>query len=420
MTIDYGFDALDESEEDSPYGENDLRTREIFEQRKKYKDKYEDYSQVAPIDLNGKRKFYGRVDHQKNSITPRTKKRTSYTDKDGRERVGNINIMKSFRNDTTDETYFAMNFVVDAFLSFRNYYRAARLRGAVVMDKNEALFNLEPVAGWENPNEAYDIYLREFGEKMLERSLRQNVAYTSTNKYKRDIVTFSDFINFFYDDYLDTASPEIIPMSKCQFVRSADLTVMHTGLAIQIADDDQSDDAFKYDNYLTDENFDFYTAAALRYGFRVDVNAPWRLVADLSSPYMISKMKEYNISTARHLFGEYYKKSYLEDLNNIREFFFVYYDRLLEIQPTTTITRAKRKGSVSKLVDRKPITEEKFLLDFPLVFWYDMYAQLRMKEMNMFNKESYDKIRSTIQKYGNTLDIEAIIGYINRQIVSCM
>ena len=58
--------------------------------------------------------------------------------------------------------------------------------------------------------------------------------------------------------------------------------------------------------------------------------------------------------------------------------------------------------------------------NFPLVFWYDMYAQLRMKEMNMFNKESYDKIRSTIQKYGNTLDIEAIIGYINRQIVSCM
>ena len=46
--------------------------------------------------------------------------------------------------------------------------------------------------------------------------------------------------------------------------------------------------------------------------------------------------------------------------------------------------------------------------------------EIRMKEMNMFNKESYDKIRSTIQKYGNTLDIEAIIGYINRQIVSCM
>jgi len=420
MTTNYTLDEFIVENEDSPYGENDLRTRELLQQRLYYLEKYSDYSQVIPINLYGKRKFYGRIDHSQNSIAPMTKKRASYIDEQNNEVIGNINIMKSFRNDTTDETFFAMNFVVDAFLRFRNYYRSARLRGAIIMDKNESLFNLEPVAGWEDPNEAYNSYLREFGNKILERIQKQEVVYSNTNKYKRNIITFNDFINFFQDDYLETSDPERIPMSKCQYMKSADLTIMNTGLAIQIADDDQSDDGFKYDNYLTDYNFDFYTAAALRFGFRVDINSPWRLVADLSSPYMIERMREYDLSNSQQLFNEYYKKSYLEDLKNIREFFFTYYERLLELQPSITITKEKRKGTVSKLVDRKQISQSKFLVDFPLVFWYDFYTRLRMREMSISGNEIYDKIRSNIQKYGNTLDSDAMMGYINRQIVSCI
>ena len=43
---------------------------------------------------------------------------------------------------------------------------------------------------------------------------------------------------------------------------------------IEIDDEDCGDDEIKYENYINDPNFIFYTIAAQRYGFKIDKNVP--------------------------------------------------------------------------------------------------------------------------------------------------
>ena len=421
MTINYEFDFDISLEEEGgvPSADNNSTSADFFEQRKLYKAKYEEFSLVSPIDLSIEKRLYGRLDTKGNAIYPLKKKSIIVNELDGRKIDGVIDIFRSFKNDDTGETMFAMNFVVDAFLRFRNYYRTARIRGAIREDVNPSIFSIEPVRAWSDGNAAYNNYLKGLGEVTLERALKQNIITLGTGGRKRRILNFKSFIDFFVDTYVDTHNPAEVPMTKCGYLTSSDLSVLNTGLAIDIADDDRSDDRFKYENYLNDDNFDFYTQAALRFGFRVDLNAPWTLVADLNSKYMREKMREYDIDSVQVLFQEYYKKAYLDDLQNIQEFFFVFYNQLVDVEPTTTLIKEKGTGTVAKLVDRKKISEDRFLLNYPLVFWYNLYVRIRMAEMGGLDPLEYKKIKSKVIKYGNTLDKDAMMGYINRQLMNC-
>jgi hypothetical protein len=58
-----------------------------------------------------------------------------------------------------------------------------------------------------------------------------------------------------------------------------------SGLIIEIAEDDYDDDFNKGYKFL-DENFQLVANIAAQYGFLIDKNIPWRLVADISSPAM--------------------------------------------------------------------------------------------------------------------------------------
>jgi hypothetical protein len=104
--------------------------------------------------------------------------------------------------------------------------------------------------------------------------------------YKELLHNASDFTNFFLL-YLKSHT-KTMPFTKGGIINSFYMAPMSTGLCLEI-DDALYDDDNKKHTFLKDPNFDIYRIAARRYGFMVDRNVPWRLVADVRS----LKMREY-------------------------------------------------------------------------------------------------------------------------------
>ena len=105
-------------------------------------------------------------------------------------------------------------------------------------------------------------------------------------KRKERISNISDFTNFLFS-YLKEIAPSA-PFTKSGIINAQYMTPMATGLCVEIDTKGYDDDDKKH-TFLTDPNFNVYRIIARRFGFMVDRNVPWRLVADVTS----FKMREY-------------------------------------------------------------------------------------------------------------------------------
>ena len=81
---------------------------------------------------------------------------------------------------------------------------------------------------------------------------------------------------------------------------------------------------------------------ATQFGFYVDMNVPWRLIANLESPAWESNviLKEIVDNyfeegyTAQNVFDKYYTKSYLYDVDTIKVLAMQFYNNFVSRNPT--------------------------------------------------------------------------------------
>jgi hypothetical protein len=93
-----------------------------------------------------------------------------------------------------------------------------------------------------------------------------------------------EFLNYL-THYLKGPSPTI-PFTYSSFIKSRFCDIMSTGLALEIADIDYSDDREKVEHFLASPNWDYYVNVCNQYGFIIDKQYPFRLVADINSTIM--------------------------------------------------------------------------------------------------------------------------------------
>jgi len=142
-------------QDETPKASNESGTREYFEERKKYRDFYKNLSVPAPIDLWGKKKFYGRVDTNGNVMVP----------------IPESTILLT--NDVEQTQYRVFDFVAAAFREFQTYYKLSKMRGLVLEDKNPRLANIQPYRGWDNPLDRYLMHVDDLEEGFVNRILLQ-------------------------------------------------------------------------------------------------------------------------------------------------------------------------------------------------------------------------------------------------------
>ena len=235
----------------------------------------------------GKKAYYGRID--------------------GKNNVVNVNesFLKNI-NTPDGNPIMCLNFVADAFNEMRRYIKIEAVRKLAP----DTFINPEWDAkkAWSSPHMFYDQNIRNIYEVFVRAAL---LADGKESK----IYNIDDFIGVFFNDFYANID-QAIPLTKTGMIMSKFYNPTSTGLCIETLNQDFSKVNETFSNIISSTNFEFYLLAAAKFGFLVDKNAPWRLVANLNSPRMQKYMSMYGVSVD-NVFDTCFIPTYRVDIENL-------------------------------------------------------------------------------------------------------
>jgi len=249
-------------------------TIQIFEDRKDYHnydqialqiENLSNFSDPSPIDLWYDKNFYGKVNQQNDYI---------YISKRAFELQEKLTLI-------SDRGLYVLEFVAAAYNDFKNRIdRLIAFGGDFAgpsISKLSVLKSISPQRAYDGPVEdSYDAYINAYFDNFTKNYLR------GTSRDEK-IKNFDDYVYQFLQFVGEKKNK--LPFTKSGFIGSIFCSPYSSGLVIDLAHKDHNDDLSR-EAFIEDESFDFYHSLAKQYGFYVDKNAPWRLVANISSPQM--------------------------------------------------------------------------------------------------------------------------------------
>ena len=239
------------------YGSNNLGAKTIFNERQRYN------NNIFPPDLIKNststwttERFYGIVSTKGNTVVVDQKQ------------------LKPMRY--TAETQFVLNFVADAWRDFAERVRS--LGDQNLIYKDSPWFDPKVIKAWAPASTQYDNYMREDVYSVF------NTTFLPLGGKDRRITDIDSFLSVF-DEYMDMVVSLVGPITFSGFLEGGIMSPLTSGLMLEIGSQNPSEDFPKSYEYL-DENFELIAHIAAQYGFMIDRNIPWRLVADLRNEAM--------------------------------------------------------------------------------------------------------------------------------------
>lgn len=334
---------------------NNSDSLRMFEYRKLYKNKAMTASWNKTLDLwyNEELDLYGKVDYNNRPMILPENNLTQISSPKG--------------------TFLALNFVVDAFEDLQNYFKAALLKRAISTDG--PLTTINPKRSWESALTNYHSHM-EFMYRIFVIQFLQE-----TNK-KEQIYTFEDFIEVFLQfakEYKNT-----LPFTRSSYIKSRLCPPYISGMMIEIGDGDKGDDYSKQ-KYLEDSNFYFYSKAAKKFGFYIDKNIPYRLMADIMSPAMARKMKKYGVNR-KEVFSSFFRLTEIDDYEILRAYIIHMWTSFVASYPQAKKTVCKKTEMIAREFVSEGYTEQ-----YDLSFWLNFYCKVLALGADKEIKESFLK-----------------------------
>lgn len=371
-----------------PIGSNVMGTKEMFHQRKYYKEYFfpseasessgceEEYGgyrgvsknlspPVKTADLLYDKTFYGKVDYCGTVVYP-----------------SEIFLKPAITVDSTITNFFLLNFVADSFLEMSSYIKTLGNTGKLRTNgSNYYPFRVEK--GWLSIHEIYHEYMEAVYQTFTDEFATdyQNLKY---------IRNFEDWLNYFIDFLSQILSYN--PITRSNFILKHDIDPSISGLTFQIKQPGHDKDKKKYTDFIRDENFLSIADIAKRYGFYVDKNAPWRFFADVNSVPMKEKMAAYGYTSMENMFDTVFYKAYFYDMEILKTYLISFYNSFATGNPITNVTLPNPTDSTKTM--RKIITRDviaNFVMSDKQML--ALYYYIRAKErslgwdQNMFDYE---------------------------------
>lgn len=353
---EYVFTAQDL---EAPRGKNGLASFAAMFQRILYKDEmYPSQPGVTPMPLDTwyESTLFGRIDRKQNTIIPNTTNLAQITE--------------------AAEPIFAFNFVADAFSSFVEHMAAAYIAGAVSKAGIKSLVAPTAVGGYIDPTQ-------KFNE--MHQTLARSFILNFKPPREKPIENFKSFVKY-YSLFLKSLAP-IFPVTKTNFVLSYQMDPFCNALSVSLYDGDPGDDMTKYEKFILDPNFQFYTNVAKKFGFLVNKNKPWVLTADLFKSPILGRIDDYVVTetdeniTATNFFRVYYNQTHLSDLADIKKILLSAYQYLVTGAPLCQKEKICPNGSFSyKNYLREEYDATKLAGQLDPKFLIDLYIDLRQAE----------------------------------------
>ena len=213
-------------------------------------------------------------------------------------------------------TFQVIKFVGEAFKELSNQFRVKSMNGHIRSD-DPFLSTLEVKRAYESPRSLYRNYSIHRKDQIINTFLSERLKFKD----------FDEFIAYFVPVLQNIT--ETMPFTYPAFVKSKYCPPTTSGLVIDIADFSADDDAKKIESFKNSPNWLFYLNACRQYGFSVDSNLPYRLVADIGTSEMVLRAR--NTSRCRYsstdsILGEAYAAAHKTYYDNFATILLNYYN----------------------------------------------------------------------------------------------
>jgi hypothetical protein len=293
--------------------------------------------------------------------------------------------LKGFKQlDNSSENIKAISFVTDAFEAMSQQFKKS-LQTGQLNPNDPYLTNLKVYKGYKNYNAEYINY-----QEQLLLSLKKNMDV-------KNVLNFDDFVK----ELITTISnvTKIYPMSIPAYTKSTRNSFTNTGLCIEIADVGYDNDEQKISDFVNSKNWNFYVNTCNSYGFMIDTNTPWRLIADIDSIAMLGYAQRYGFSSSQDILTTAFRATHNSYFNQLPQRLLQMYNRIV---PENIITE-DRCGPVTVKTER--YTLESLQENYSEEYFLKFYFNLRFtEEENYFSEAQKNRIIKDCLGIARTVD----------------
>lgn len=298
----------------------------------------------------------------------------------------NTTRLKNFSSESvTSSGLKALDFVVDAFNDLqRQFIKCSKIGN--IDNSDPYLTNLKVYKAYIDPYVRYEKYIRQ-----LKSIIKTDPIIDSNNL--QDFKTLSDSLF----NVMEKASKNN-PLTFPAYIKSKKTPINISGLAIEIADLDASNDDKKINAFINSKNWNFYLNTCRSYGFMVDQNVPWRLIADIGSQPMLEYASNYNSNSTDQILVKYYQSAHYSYYNNFSQQLLTMYNdikpraiiKLSECNNKTKIIRVRPQEYKTTEILKESYGQDNFLM---------LYCKLRFseEESQYTDQEKNTIMRDTLQ-----------------------
>jgi len=286
---------------------------------------------------------------------------------------------------TQAQTARAFNFVTDAFRDLRNQFLKKTLVNEISPNED---FLTSPIAykGYVSPEKAYNDYIELYLEAFQEVAKSKNLLFT----------TFDEFVSIVMPFLMKTIRKK--PFTYTAFVKSIHCPINVSGLVVEIADLDPVNDLEKIEQFVQSPNWDFYLIACGNFGFMVDRNTPWRLVADIGSPQMLAYAEPYGVLSTNSVLYSGYRAAHSTAIQTLRTVLYRMYMKLKKPRYSRYVEVDSLDNKVVRMTPTvyRPSDYE---AEFSDLYFLNMYCKMRLREEESTFTESqrYQLLDNTME-----------------------
>tara|TARA_R110002110_G_scaffold51991_1_gene151801 strand:+ start:3183 stop:4397 length:1215 start_codon:yes stop_codon:yes gene_type:complete len=228
---------------------------------------------VNLVDFNeGEKCFYGRTDRLFIPIVFANS---------GNVKLKRLN--KTLATGQKNNKTVAANFVVDAFNDMAQQFRKAVQIGTI-SSNDPFLSNLQIFKAYQDPKSLYSAYFKTQATAIAAQFAREKIKVRHFGEFITELMIL-----------LKRSAPRI-SFTKPGYIKSRYCPIACSALAIEVADINVTSEDDKVNNFISSPNWEFYVAACNNYGFMIDQNIPWRIVADIDSTGMKEYLSKYTFT----------------------------------------------------------------------------------------------------------------------------
>jgi len=351
-------------------------------------------------DLWYSRPYYGKINTKGITVYPKEKFLTAIDDKG---------------------QFKALNFVSDAFRDLKSFMDRAKERKVFSLD---FLGDFSPKKAWKSLPVEYDKYFNDFIFNPFLNSYLVDKTVKNFDSFVKEYLRFARMV-----------APDV-SITQNEFILSNNCTNKISGLIVDLSNDDHGDNKNKVEKYLDTFEYASFVDPCRDFGFRINKNAPWQLIADLTNPKMISyqqpvRQRQHKVSSIPDLFESYYYTASEIDFENFKKYLYILYSSHYSVNSTYQKVKVSlgsiKYGSplfsdyettlVKELpVETIPKTFQEFKEKYGEEYFLKLYFRIRLIENDQ--ESDYDSLVKNISAYYNLGDTKRVLNYIDLKLIN--